>query len=77
MGQVTIYLDEGTLRKVKQAARGAHQSFSKWVKLHLEGTCRPTWPQHYFELFGSLAKEGSFKRPKQPSLSLDVRRQAL
>jgi hypothetical protein len=76
MAQLTVYLDDGTLKKVGMAARREHRSISQWVKQRLVGALSHTWPAGYFELFGSLADE-SFERPPQPSLSRDVRRTAL
>ena len=77
MGQVTLYMDEEFLDGLKTAARRERLSVSKWVKKRLEGLVRDAWPAGYSDLFGSLALEKDFKRPRQPSFSKDVRRERL
>ncbi len=76
MAQVSLYLDEHTLRRIETAARREHESLSTWVKKHLVTVLQTRWPERYFELFGALARE-SFTRPAQPSFARDARRQRL
>ena len=77
MAQVTLYLDEGTLKRVETAARREHKSLSRWVKERLESALHHAWPEGYFNLFGALKVEGTFRRPKQPAFSEDARRESL
>ena len=67
MAQLTIYLDEATLRQVVSAAKREHASTSQWVKKRLAASLHGTWPARYFELFGALAQDDTFRRPPQPS----------
>jgi hypothetical protein len=73
MSQVNLYLDEPTLRRIRDAAKGEGISLSRWVRKRLAMELHPMWPKGYFTLFGALAKE-SFERPRQGRFSDDVRR---
>ena len=77
MAQLTVYLDEATLKRVSSAAKREHESISRWVKKRLAASLQSTWPAHYFELFGALADDETFKRPPQPSWSHDAKRERL
>ena len=76
MGQLTIYLDEETLKKIEMAAKREHKSISKWVKSRLEHFLNKGWPEDYFKLFGSLSDE-ELKRPPQSPFELDHKRSEL
>lgn len=77
MAQLTVYIDDNTLKKVETAAHREHKSVSKWVKKCLEGALQNKWPENYSEVFGALSDDEDFKRPPQGSLSEDVRRAKL
>ena len=76
MAQITIYMDEKTLKKVEVAARKEHDSVSKWIKKRIIKDLESTWPPKFFELFGAL-KDETFVRPAQPNWSDDRKRQEL
>lgn len=76
MAQLTVYIDDHTLRQIDIAAKRDHTSISNWVKIHLTTALKTTWPGHYFNLFGALSGE-QLERPKQPDSSKDVRRGSL
>ena len=76
MAQLTVYIDEVTLKRIELAAKRDHESVSKWVKRCLMSVFQNTWPKNYFELFGSLAND-PFERPSQASFEKDARRQML
>jgi len=76
MSQVTIYLDEPTLKRVKSAAKREHASVSHWVKQQLTVALEDEWPKDYFSVFGAL-RDRSFKRPKQPAWRQDHKREEL
>lgn len=76
MGQITIYIDDQTLKQIEAAAHEEHDSVSKWVKKRLIFSLKKSWPKDYMDLFGSL-KESSLKRPAQPKLKKDIKRQSL
>ena len=74
MAQITIYMNEETMKKIKTAARKEHDSVSRWVKKRLVRSLENKWPEGFFDLFGSLKDDDSFKRPTQPDWSLDRKR---
>lgn len=76
MSQLTVYVDSQTFKKITLAAKKEHVSISRWVKSRLSKSLTETWPEHYFDLFGSL-KEEDLKRPEQPPFSLDRKREEL
>ena len=76
MAQLTVYIDEDTLKRIEKAAKAENCSVSKWVRDRLVRDLKTTWPKGYFELFGSLAGE-RLERPEQPRLENDVPRQSL
>ncbi|MDO8518981.1 MAG: toxin-antitoxin system, antitoxin component [Deltaproteobacteria bacterium] len=76
MPQLTVYIDEKTLHKIETAASVEHSSISKWVKKRLEMALHSSWPEGYFNLFGSLKGLG-LKRPAKLSFSKDSKRETL
>ena len=76
MAQISIYIDESTLKQIEIAAQKEHDSISRWVKKRLLSSLKTTWPKDYFDLFGAL-KDASFKRPTEIKFSKDRERQTL
>ena len=76
MAQITLYIDEGTLKKIEMAAKREHQSISQWVKNRILKTFTSAWPENYFKVLGSLKNE-DLSRPPQPPLKNDVPRKIL
>ena len=76
MGQLTVYIDEITFKKIETAAKRERQSISKWVKNRLLTALHNHWPENYFELFGSL-KDSNLKRPEQLKFDNDLKRSNL
>ena len=74
MGQLTIYLDDPSLRRVKAAARRERRSVSGWVKERIVRQFDQVWPDGYFDLLGSLADE-ELERPTQPMFDADCKRE--
>lgn len=62
MAQLTIYLDDETQAKAKRAAVQANCSLSRWAREQLSAAADmgQTWPEGYFDLFGSIT-DPSFK----------------
>jgi hypothetical protein len=56
MSQVTIYLDDESLRKIEAAAALEKSSLSKWVKATLMQSLENRWPANFSSLFGSLSE---------------------
>jgi hypothetical protein len=76
MAQLTIYLDDETLKKIGRSARLEKESVSSWVKRRLVTALDTGWPVGYFDVFGSL-KGTDFKRPEQVPFSKDAKRPEL
>jgi len=76
MAQISIYIDDSTLKQIEIAAEKEHDSISKWVKKRLVTSLKTAWPKDYFDLFGAL-KDDSFKRPGEMKFSKDRKRQIL
>jgi hypothetical protein len=55
MGQVTIYLDAETERKLKSIIRKRGISTSKWISALIREKTMSTWPESISELAGAWA----------------------
>ena len=73
MSQLTIYLDEESMRDVKKSATREHLSVSLWARKRLCEGLGHTWPVNYFELFGAL-RDSDLDRPEQGDLDQDLPR---
>ena len=76
MPQISLYIDERTLRKIEGAAAREHTSISKWVAEQIKAKVEPAYPAGYEELFGALAHD-ELVRPDQGSCRTDTRREPL
>ncbi len=75
MPQISLYIDKNTLHKIEAAANVEHVSVSKWVGNKIKKVLNFTWPNDYFELYGSI-KDETFKR-HNTSFSNDTKRESL
>ncbi len=76
MPQLSLYLNESTLKKIETAAKINNVSISKWVGETINNSLNNAWPADYFNLFGSL-KDKNFKRPVQVDFNNDAERESL
>ena len=76
MPQISLYIDEVTLKKVESAASRQHVSISKWVADQIRSKVDPVYPKGYENLFGSVSDD-SFARPDQPNFQSDSVRESL
>ncbi len=53
MGQVTIYLEDDIERKMKDAAKSARLSKSKWIARLIKEQVSNEWPQSVIDMAGS------------------------
>ena len=53
MGQVTIYLDEATEKKMARLARKKGQSKSRWISELIQREADRSWPASVIELAGA------------------------
>jgi len=74
MARLSVYVDEGTERRIRHAARRADLSVSQWVRSRLLEALRPPWPAGYFEISGSL-RRSDLKRPSQLPFAFDTPRE--
>ena len=74
MPQISLYIDEPTLKKVENAALRQHVSISKWVAEQIRTRIEPVYPPHFEDLFGSIS-DTTFIRPKEPSFASDTTRE--
>lgn len=66
MPQISLYIDENTLRKVEIAAKKQRISISRWVTQLIRSRVEPEYPPHYEDLFGSIQDESFAAAPEIP-----------
>ena len=76
MPQISLYIDENTLKKVEKLAKRERKSISKWVGKRIKDSIEKTWPENYFSLFGSIS-DGQFQRPPELEPGTDRTREDL
>lgn len=76
MPQISLYVDDETLKKVGRAAKLENKSISKWVSSRIKTSLNNSWPEDWFSLFGSL-KDESFKEPDELDIREDSKREKL
>jgi len=76
MAQLTIYLPDNILKKISSLAKSESESVSSWVKNKLLSSIEDTWPENYFDLFGSL-KDSDISRPKELNFKNDSKKEVL
>jgi PHD/YefM family antitoxin component YafN of YafNO toxin-antitoxin module len=57
MPQISLYIDEETLKKIEKAAKKEHISISKWVGNNIRRSFKSEYPENYFDLYGSVKNE--------------------
>ncbi|TGL57045.1 toxin-antitoxin system, antitoxin component [Leptospira kemamanensis] len=62
MPQLSLYIDQDTLKKIELAAKKEKVSISQWVKVKLQNSFEKKWPEHFFQLYGSIVDD-SFDKP--------------
>jgi hypothetical protein len=75
MPQLSLYLDKETLKKIEIAAKKEKVSISQWVKGKIQNSFEKKWPDHFFELYGSI-DDVSFEKPRSLSLKNDNKRES-
>lgn len=77
MPQLSLYLDDETMEKLRADAKRENLSLSKHVaRLIRESRSGDGWSEGFWETYGSLA-DTDFQRPEQPDWSLDAPRKKL
>ncbi|MEK7748302.1 MAG: hypothetical protein AAB300_04435 [Nitrospirota bacterium] len=73
MPQISLYIDENTLKKVENAALRRHMSLSKWVVEQIRRQVAPIYPKEFENLFGSITDE-TFMEPIEINRYVDIER---
>jgi len=68
MPQISLYIDEATLKKAADAAEARHMSISGWVAEQIRSRLEPSYPVGFDRLFGAITDD-DFVEP--PELSFD------
>ena len=76
MSQITIYLDEKLEHKIRQRAKTARLSVSKWIANTIEAQERDSWPADILASFGTW-KEFPDLKSIRASYGRDARREKL
>ena len=76
MPQLSLYIDEKTLKSLEAAAKIEHLSLSKYAVKILNDYMHAKWPDHYDELYGGIEDE-SFAAEKRLHFSDDSPREDL
>lgn len=76
MPQISLYIDEKTLKKVENAAKRQHTSISKWVAEQIRSRVEPAYPVNFESLFGSIYDD-TFIEPAEMSWSADSAREEM
>lgn len=76
MPQISLYIDENTLKKVESAASRQRVSISKWVAEQIRARLEPAYPADFADLFGSIS-DVTFRRPQESSFSSDTEREKI
>lgn len=74
--QVSLYIDKILYMELKSKAKEKGTSLSNFVSEALKEHICDSWPEGYFDLFGSL-KDDSFEIPEDLPWSLDPKREIL
>ncbi len=76
MPQLSLYIDDNTLRKIETIAKINETSISKLVSGILKDYFSKSWPEGFKNLFGSISDD-TFVVPDEVNLNLDVKREEL
>lgn len=76
MPQISLYIDNDTIKKIERAAKLENKSISKWVASRIQLSLEKKWPNDWFSLFGSI-KDDSFHEPGELNSADDNIREKL
>ncbi len=77
MGQVTIYLDNDTEKKIKTAAKASKTSVSKWIAAIIKDKISTEWPQNIVNLAGSWKNDFPSLEEIRSTQGIDANREDL
>jgi len=76
MPQLSLYIDELTLKKIELAAKIEHLSISKFVVKKINESLHDSWPDGFEMLFGAISND-SFVSSESLKYSDDIPRESL
>ncbi len=76
MGQVTIYLDSETEKKLLNIVKKSGVSKSKWIAHLIKEKTSHTWPDHIFDLAGAW-KDLPTAEELRAGMGKDAKRESL
>ncbi len=76
MPQISLYIDESTMKRLEKAARQQRLSISKWVVQQIRTSLDNFYPADFGGLFGSIADD-NFVGPAQPDFADESKREEL
>ncbi len=76
MPQISLYIDEKTLKQVELAAKIENISISKYVVNKLRESMHTEWPRNYDLLFGSI-DDDTFCAPPDMDYTQDAPREQI
>lgn len=76
MPQLSLYIDEETLERLKRAAALEKVSLSKYVSRRIRQSVTDSWPPNYGALFGAIDDE-SFAAERTAGFADDTPREKL
>ena len=76
MPQISLYVDEKTLKQIENAAESEKKSISKWVSSKLKSSLQNRWPEGYFNLFGGI-KDDTFTEAEDLTENENLKRERI
>lgn len=76
MPQLSLYIDEETLKDLETAAKLEHLSISKYTVKLIRESIHSKWPSYYEKLYGGIQDE-SFAAEKTKNFQIDSPREVL
>ncbi len=76
MPQLSLYVDERTMERLRRAAKLESVSVSKYVVDKINRIIRTEWPENYGQLFGAIDDE-SFRIERPQSFEDDMHRERM
>jgi len=73
MPQLSLYLDDETMKELRENAAREKSSLSKYVTDMLRDKRKSAWPKGYWDIYGAL-QDSSFVIPDELSFADDVPR---
>jgi len=76
MPQLSLYVDEKTLKQLEIAAKIENLSISKYAVKKLNESMHAKWPNHYEDLYGCISDD-TFKSDPINNFNNDIQREDL